>query len=122
MKAFRVGLYVSIRLRHASVSSTEETALLLKRSDAFFNVRSAKSCDAAKLGGKSRPAAPATPVARKLLRVQESVILNLQRVVWFSRVYIDAPGRGVRTDYSRKTPKGRAIVAAGWMNASDLWR
>src|SRR5947209_11551271 len=77
MKAFRVGLYVSIRLRHASVSSTEETALLLKRSDAFFNVRSAKSCDAAKLDGKSRPAAPATPVARKLLRVQESVILRI---------------------------------------------
>src|SRR5207253_2017373 len=55
----------------------EETAFLLKRSDAFFNVRSAKSCDAAKLDGKSRPAAPATPVARKLLRVQESGILRI---------------------------------------------
>ena len=36
-------------------------------------------------------------------------VVNLQRVVWFSRVYIDAPGRGVRTDYSRKTPKGLRI-------------
>src|SRR6266446_78754 len=88
MKAFRVGLYVSIRLRHASVSSTEETALLLKRSDAFFNVRSAKSCDAAKLGGKSRPAAPATPVERKLLRVQESVILRISNESSGSAEYI----------------------------------
>src|SRR3989442_10912662 len=100
MKAFRVGLYVSIRLRHASVSSTEETALLLKRSDAFFNVRSAKSCDAAKLGGKSRPAAR-SHTGRKEASSGPRVghPENLQRVVWFSRVYIDAPGRGVRTDY-----------------------
>jgi hypothetical protein len=44
MNAFTAGLDLSIRFRHASVSSTGEAPLLRRSSEAFFKVRLVRSC------------------------------------------------------------------------------
>src|SRR5262245_7520868 len=73
----------------------------------FFNVRPVKSCDAAKLGRRSKPAAVPTLATRKLIRVA-SVTRNLKCVVSCPRAYIQR----LRTIFTAITRRKRRSVYA----------
>ena len=59
-----------MRLRHASVRSTGDTALRRSNSEASFNVKKDKSCDSPNVGRRATLAVAIALVCRKLLRVR----------------------------------------------------